>query len=269
MVRPKQLEPRGILHPRSEIPGYGRFWPDAKLSRFVEHFWTVEWDVDEPLTREVLPHPSIHLGVERDRSRVVGIPKGRFLRRLEGAGRILGVKFHPGLFRPVLGRAVSELSDRVLPLAAVLDIPVAELEEQALARRTPSEAFVVLQSFLETELPRADERSLLARRIVEHASVHRRVTRVDQLASTFDLSVRSLQRLFDEHVGVGPKWVIQRYRLHEAAERIASGEVTDWARLALDLGYADQAHFIRDFRRWVGASPADYARTYSSKTPGR
>jgi AraC-like DNA-binding protein len=70
---------------------------------------------------------------------------------------------------------------------------------------------------------------------------------------------------------VSPKWVLQRYRLHEAAERIAEGREAladgeaagrhrwDWAATALELGYVDQAHFIRDFKALIGASPAQYA----------
>jgi AraC-like DNA-binding protein len=72
--------------------------------------------------------------------------------------------------------------------------------------------------------------------------------------------VRQLQRLFKEYVGVSPKWVIQRYRLLDAAERVAAGTIVNWADLALELGYADQAHFIRDFKGLVGRSPAEYAR---------
>lgn len=56
-------------------------------------------------------------------------------------------------------------------------------------------------------------------------------------------------------------WVIQRYRLIEAAERLAAGTVADFAGLALDLGYADQAHFIRDFKKIVGRAPAGFARS--------
>jgi AraC-like DNA-binding protein len=52
--------------------------------------------------------------------------------------------------------------------------------------------------------------------------------------------------------------VLRRLRLQEAAERMADG-AGDWAALAVDLGYFDQAHFINDFRRVVGRSPAEYA----------
>jgi AraC-like DNA-binding protein len=73
------------------------------------------------------------------------------------------------------------------------------------------------------------------------------------------LSARALQRLFRRHVGVGPKWTLRRFRIHEAAERLAGGAPVDWAALAQELGYCDQAHFIRDFKAQVGRSPGVYA----------
>jgi AraC-like DNA-binding protein len=74
--------------------------------------------------------------------------------------------------------------------------------------------------------------------------------------------VRGVQRLFAEYVGIGPKWVIRRYRLHEVTERMAAGGEIDWAALAADLGYADQGHFIRDFKNMFGEPPTWYARRY-------
>ena len=67
-----------------------------------------------------------------------------------------------------------------------------------------------------------------------------------------------MQRLFSEYVGVGPKWVLQRYRLHDAIEQLAGRRGTDWTQFALDLGYWDHAHFIADFRAVVGRSPSQY-----------
>ena len=71
---------------------------------------------------------------------------------------------------------------------------------------------------------------------------------------------RSLQRLFAEYVGVGPKWVIRRYRIYDALERAATTASVDWVRLATDLGYSDQAHFSREFTSIVGTSPTRYAK---------
>jgi transcriptional regulator GlxA family with amidase domain len=78
------------------------------------------------------------------------------------------------------------------------------------------------------------------------------------------LSARTLQRLFADYVGVSPKWVMRRARLHEAAEHADSGEPVDWACLASDLGYADQAHLTRDFTFTIGIPPTRYATTAGS-----
>jgi transcriptional regulator GlxA family with amidase domain len=82
--------------------------------------------------------------------------------------------------------------------------------------------------------------------------------RVEDLARMHNIAPRTLQRLFRRYVGVGPKWVLKRLRIHQAAERLTAANPTGWTELALDLGYYDHAHFIRDFRLVVGRSPAQY-----------
>ncbi|MBP9144368.1 MAG: helix-turn-helix domain-containing protein [Thermoanaerobaculia bacterium] len=262
-LRPKLVDPRGVLHQRmtATSPGYGRFWPDEDLAPFVEHLWTVAWDLEVPTVSEVLAHPSVQLVVERDASAVAGVFTGRFVRRLEGSGRVLGVKFLPGGFRPFLDGPVSALTDRRLSLTEIFGSAADDLERRALAAPGPEQAFAVIQEFLRARRPVAREAIGLVGRIVERAANDRGITRVAQLVAGSGLAPRQLQRLFDEYVGVRPKWVIQRYRLHEAAERIAASPEHDWAELALELGFADQAHFVRDFRRFVGSTPAAYARS--------
>lgn len=83
--------------------------------------------------------------------------------------------------------------------------------------------------------------------LVERVRADRSVRRVGELARSEGLSTRSLQRLFAAYVGVGPKWVVLRYRIHEALERAESTATVDWSALAATLGYADQAHLVRDF----------------------
>jgi AraC-like DNA-binding protein len=92
--------------------------------------------------------------------------------------------------------------------------------------------------------------------------------RVDELADAASISVRSLQRLFAEYVGVSPKWVLMRHRVHLAAERIAADPCLEIAALADELGYADQSHFTTDFVRAVGAAPGAYAaRCADARSP--
>jgi AraC-like DNA-binding protein len=70
--------------------------------------------------------------------------------------------------------------------------------------------------------------------------------------------------MFRTYVGVTPKWVLQRYRLHEAAEQLA-GPNPPFAALAASLGYADQAHFGRDFKRTIGQTPRSFAAARRSR----
>lgn len=78
------------------------------------------------------------------------------------------------------------------------------------------------------------------------------------LAHRLGLSVRNLQSLFTEYVGVNPKWFLRRYRLHGAMERLRAGTHVDCARLALELGNFDQAHLINDFKSMLGYTPNQF-----------
>jgi transcriptional regulator GlxA family with amidase domain len=95
--------------------------------------------------------------------------------------------------------------------------------------------------------------------MVDRIRTDAELRRVAMLAEACGVPERRLQRLFAEYVGVSPKWVLRRARLLEAARRADAGDVVDWAALALDLGYADQAHLTRDFTVTLGVPPAKYA----------
>ena len=121
--------------------------------------------------------------------------------------------------------------------------------------------------FLRRQNAPADENVVLLNAMMADIVADRAITRVADVVERYALSERRLQRLFSEYVGIGPKWVIQRYRLIEAVERLTEGAELDSAALAQELGYFDQAHFIRDFRGIVGRPPADYARSVRQGRP--
>ena len=258
--------PRGVVDGaamKRDSPA-GRFRPCAELAPFVEHCWSVAWDLrgQAPLTRQTLPHPSVHLVLGAGRSGLAGPSTERFSRTLEGQGRVLGIKFLPGGFRPFWRGPVSEIADRVLGLEEAFGREGVELEAAVLSCGEDEDAAVAqAEAFLLRRLPRADPQSLLARRIAARIQADPSLLRVEAVADEAGLSVRALQRLFSEQIGVSPKWIIRRYRLHEAMARLESGAPCDLAQLALELGYADQAHFNRDFKAVLGRTPGEYARS--------
>ncbi len=231
-----------------------RHAPSADLAFWVEHYWIVEWDLRAPFVAQNLPHPSVHLVIDGSDARVMGVVSGRHTRTLEGKGRVFGIKLRPGAFRPILGGAVSTITDRNLPLSDFFD----GLEEAILATTDDRERIDIAEAFLRERLPARDAKIDEVNRIMDLILTDLEITKVEDLVQRSGVSKRTLQRLFSDYVGVSPKWVINRYRLHEALERAAGGEPIDWTRLALDLGYFDQAHFIRDFKKLVGKTPTDY-----------
>ena len=267
-ARIKDEKPRGILNvPKSDAAnGLMRYWPSPDLAPFIEHFWIVRWDVPRPVTAETVPHPSVHMALETSgRAEIVGVMDTRFTRVIEGRGRVVGTKFRPGAFRAFVKRPVSDFTNRRPPVEAVFGGGARLLGPRVLRRDNDLEGIAIIETFLRGLQPKVDDALSLTRTVTERIASDRSLTRVEQIVSEFGIGLRQLQRMFREYVGVSPKWIIQRYRLLEAAERMSQGARLSGAELALDLGYSDQAHFIRDFKRFVGRTPAEYAAAMSGK----
>lgn len=253
---------RGVLRARESAKKFRleRYAPSPEIAPFVERYWVVEWDLrgEPPHTQETLPNPCVNVVFEAGTARAFGIQTYRFSRLLEEWGRVFGIKFRPGGFFPFYQRPVSTLLNRAIPLAQVFGNDVTALETTIERCEDHQEMIRATEGFLMERLPPEDERVRLIDRIVERAASHGAITHVADLAAEFNLSVRSLQRLFHRYVGVGPKWVISRFRMQEAVARIEDEGFASFAQLAHELGYFDQAHFVREFKRIVGESPREY-----------
>lgn len=264
MVKEVDDKPRGILNPQLGEQKFNltRFEPSPSLSSMVEHYWGVQWDLrgQEPYPSATLPHPAVHLTVEPTGAFIVGIVTEKFTRLLSDTGWVFGIKFKPGGFYPFAQKPVATFTNKNMPMVELFGEVAGAYEESIRAAKSEEEKIRLAENFLAGCSPAVDENVLLVNQIVEIISAERVITKVDQVVSRFGINKRTLQRLFSQYVGVSPKWVIQRYRLHEATEQIAAGSSVDWPKLAVDLGYFDQAHFIKDFKTIVGQTPAEYAK---------
>lgn len=135
-----------------------------------------------------------------------------------------------------------------------------DIEQQIFAIETEEEMVQLAEQFLLDRIPEQDDNVELINRIVQFTIDNRQITKVEDIVQEFDMNKRTLQRLFNRYVGVSPKWVIKRYRLQEVVELMEKGAVSNWPKLAQDMGYYDQAHFIKDFKAMIGKSPEEYVR---------
>ena len=264
---------RGVLYP-GLAPGrfsHDQRPPSADLAPWIEHHWFVSWDLRgyPPRVQATLPHPNIHLVVEGGAARLWGVQRARFTRTLDGRGWVHGVKFRVGALPAFQRSPAAALADRQVDArwllgddaALLLDPPLADAPEAGQAR---------IEAVLRRRAPAvADERGTRLAEIVGWISRDAAITSVEQLCTMTGESPRRLQRDFRHYVGASPKWVIARYRLHEALALLQSDEAKPDAELAQRLGYFDQAHFIRDFRQLVGMTPRAYADALRRDAGGR
>ena len=256
----------GVLHAETAATRFtlNRYAPAADLALFVDFCWVVRWDLrgQPPHEQAILPHPNVNLAFEATGAAAFGVDRKIFTRRLSGVGKVLGVRFRPGGFRPFYSRSILSLNDRVVPARQIFGRAADEACAVVMDVDADDDAMIaaaagLLRGFGAAEDPVIEQVASLAGRITEDPGLRR----VDQLAEMSGLPERRLQRMFADYVGVSPKWVMRRARLHEAALRAEAGGPAsgDLAALAADLGYADQAHLSRDFTTTLGIPPSRYA----------
>lgn len=272
LPRPPTGTSGGILRPADDTgrPASARFAPGPDVGAYVEHYWALAWDVVAPARRAVLSHPAIHLTVEDGGGRlhghglpavlVHGVVRRTFEVDLTPTGWVFGARFRPGGFTALTGIAARTLTDRVVLASSVLE--GTDRLPAEVGSADPVDRAASFESWLAERIPPSvDPGYERVLGVVAALLTDRTLHRVDDVADAAGCSVRSLQRLFSTYVGVGPKWLITRYRLHDALAAIDDGrgdDAPDLAELAVSLGWFDQAHFTRDFTAHVGVSPLAY-----------
>jgi AraC-like DNA-binding protein len=261
-----QDRPKGVVAPAQARKMFRmeRYLPPPALAAFVDHFWIVEWDLGSqpPYVQRTLPYPCVHLVFDSTGAKggIWGVPTGAFDYELKGSGKVCGLRFRPGAFRAILGRPLQSITDQVLAPSSVFAWDDDTVRREVLDTPDDTAMTDAVSRLLLPLLPAPDPQVDRIAAILRKVETTPGLTQVEQLALDAGMGVRSLQQLFSDYLGVSPKWAIRRFRLHEAADRLANGEEPDLAALALALGYFDQAHFTSDFRKLVGESPAQYRK---------
>ena len=247
-------------------PPIYRYPPSLALAEVIRNFWIPVWDLPPAAvqTQRVLQYPVCVIVVGGDYARFYGPTTGLSTVELAGRGWAAGVMLQPAAGRLLWHQQVATIADRAVPIEQLVTIDGDHLRDRIRATMASdpaneanhAQAIAAYQDTLAELLP-VDEEGLRINRLVEMVETNPAMMRVDQLAAAAGLEPRALQRLTKNRLGLSPKWLIQRRRLHDAVAQIKTGSVS-LADLAYALGYADQAHFTRDFTRATGATPGQY-----------
>jgi AraC-like DNA-binding protein len=248
-----------------------RWAPSVGTARFVDHFWSVSWDLrgQEPYQSTVITFPSVHVthewgsdsprhGFPLPSTLVHGVVERVFRTTISRAGVVVGARFRPGGFAARFHRDAAALTGRVQPVDDELfggPIHLDDDVESAAAR---------LDDLIVSCTGELDRTYVALTPLVDRIRDDDRLHRVEQVMKLSPWSARTTQRVFRRYVGVPVKWVLCRYRLQQAALEIESQPGVDFADLAVRLGWYDQAHFINDFRSMLGCTPGEYASRHGA-----
>ncbi len=266
------LEPAQLADDRGFSPPVYRFAPRPGLADVVRRYWVPVWDLAPGWVsvQRVLQYPVCLAVVGNDYASLIGPTTGLATKRLTGRGWAVGVMLQPAVGQRLIGADVSTLTDGQMDLAdsglpdvhrLVTDVRASMTDpNDPVSRET---AVAVMETALRKLLP-VDKDGIVVNAVVRAVESEAGIQRVSQICERFGVNERFLQRLSAERIGLTPKWLIRRRRLQEAARHLA-GDASGLADLAASLGYADQAHFQRDFKSVTGLTPVTYARQRGSQ----
>jgi len=263
MMKTSDKEISGVLHQTLSAEKFQlrRYLPEAELASLVEQFWLVDWDLrGQPAhIQQNLPDPNMHLVISKQSAKLMGPVSKKYRYTMQGQGRIIGVKFNLGVLAKNLPCALDKALNIEFEAVEIFKFKQQELIENTLNARSDKDAVALLSHELLNSVIQVEPSLTKVQTLVQQIKDNKEINRVELLAELSQTSVRSLQRLFKTYVGLSPKWLIRKYRLHHALEMLENRQFS-LAELAANLDYADQSHLIRDFSEFLDITPKQYSK---------
>ena len=255
------------------------YTPASPLGDFVHDFWLYDNYVPGHLKDRILPSGTIELviNLREDEFRIYHPLRPERCDRFPGAlvsgayGRIflidtaedksvIGVHFRPGGACSFLGLPAGELADAHVDLETLWGRAAVDLRERLCMAATTAERFRLLEESLLARLVQPPKQHDAVSLALDAFDRMEGGSTVHEVARRAGLSHRRFIQVFSAEVGMTPKLFSRIQRFQRTMARVRQTTAPDWAQVAVDCGYFDQSHMIRDFLEFSGLSPAAYLR---------
>jgi AraC-like DNA-binding protein len=251
--------------------------PQPPLSQFVYSLWLYEGYKQAHAKERVLPTGQMQMVINLLEDRSWIYEREHTDRRQSFSGSLIagahseylvistamqastiGVNFKPGGAFPFLRMPAGELRDTTVSLDTLWGSAAMSLRDQLLAAPTHQARFEILEQALLDELRRGcyPHRAVGFAMRCFMAKPH--LTTVGSVTGQVGLSPKRFIQLFRDETGFTPKVFCRIRRFQQALDCMEGRKNVEWAKVALDCGYFDQAHFIHDFRAFSGINPSSY-----------
>jgi AraC-like DNA-binding protein len=256
---------------------YREFKPIAPLRPFVQCIWTMKArgeDFAEP--QRLVPDGNIevmlHYGDSSSQawtsgsknidihkgSCLVGQRPGYYFTSASGDVDFIGISFKPGGLSPFIHQPVEDLTGSIIPLKLLNNALFLEIEERIVELQDIASRIELIESLLTKNLQANRDRLENVERFIPLVHTISNYSSVAHFLREHIIHERKLQRDFDHHVGLTPKFLQRVLRFREAAHAMFTASFKNLTALAYDCGYYDQAHFINEFKYFSGVSPRQY-----------
>jgi AraC-like DNA-binding protein len=169
-------------------------------------------------------------------------------------------RFCPGAIREFVPKGVHTLNDRATPLEEVWGASAADFVRGTARTLELTELAAIMERHLLAHRIDRGESTTIVRRTVQALERSHGGLSLDELEKVSGLNERQLERLFKEHVGISPKRLSRILRFDYLMTAIRNPDGCDWHDLIVTLNYCDQPHLIREFRDFIGMSPASFRK---------
>lgn len=246
---------------------YDRFQPCESLKDIVKEFWIFEDESQEIQTQKIIPDGYSEIVIqygdpyevnlagswERQSSLLFSsqIRKFFFLRN-SGTSGMIGIKLHPISFYELFGVDISGLTDQIVPLKNVINAD--PLEKLIMPGVQAEEKIKHLEHWLISQNKTTEP---MIRNAVDLTLETKGNIAIETLAEVQNVSSRQLERKFKKMIGLPPKFYSRIIRFGTIFKLMESGDES-WVRIALQSGYFDQSHFIKNFKEFTGEDPSNY-----------
>jgi len=255
---------------------YEEIIPAQALSKYIKCFWAMYNPVADVASQErILPDGCTELVFNlgepftqhdldgnteiQPLTLLVGQMRRHLLIAPTGRVQLVGVRFWPGGAYPFLRLPQYEIADSVLALDFVWGVLARELESKIREARSTSEIVREIEAAMLARLSQFrghDEAEMKAIALILRSGG---CVPIESLAEQMGISFRKLDRRFNARVGLPPKTLCRIIRFQRALRMIERESVRpDWVRIALECGYYDQPHFIKEFKAFSGTEPTTY-----------
>lgn len=175
--------------------------------------------------------------------------------------RVYSVSFKPEGFYKILKFPLGEMINLMWDISDHLPKSYQYLYEQVLESKTDEQAIQILENFFMREFYKANAVLSPFDQLLHFIRQKNGNIRVEEMAQHLNVSRRTLNRLFAKHLGITPKSYSSIVRFQQAILNYYERPNFGWSGVLYDMGYYNQNHFIKDFKRYTGKTPTRFLNT--------